>query len=142
MMPNLFELEQTIVSINQRLASVEDTNKSNDLILKAVGGILERLSGIEEKFSSSTNDEILQKLDEKSEELSANLKVSTDSIKDDILSIRQIVIEKQSAEIRSLRIRSAFLQDRLFDCERSLNQQQQQSRKVNFEIAGIPSSVE
>jgi hypothetical protein len=62
-------------------------------------------------------------------------------IKQDILQIRNHVINVLSQENRNLRLRVQTLEERVLNVEKQVNRVEQNHRKSNLELDGIPDSV-
>ena len=161
------DLEVQLDGVSKRLESVEAAS-SNNQVLQIVEDISKRLKVMEnydkskedamsttlkqfqEKIDSnaSQKNEILVKIEESSQVISTKVDKTAEDIKIDILNIREVIIKKQNVELMKqrdelskLRANVKTLQTRLLLGERSHNQSNQHSRKVNFEIAGIPETV-
>ena len=131
----------SIRNIKECLDKVEDTTNSQ------LDEIKERLNRIEarslpsDESSEKKFNEILQKIEDKGNEITALNKITADDIKEDIVKIRDVVIKRLRDENRILRSKISMLETRVLENERAVNKSDQHSRKVNFEIDGIPDSV-
>ena len=119
-------LEKIEVSINSQLEDI-----------KGRLGIIE-----ESTLPSEKCQEILKKIEDKGNEITALNKTISDQIKEDIIKIRDVVIKRLREENRTLRSKISNLETRVLENERATNKSDQHSRKVNFEIDGIPDSVD
>lgn len=65
----------------------------------------------------------------------------TQSITNDILNIRETIIQTLIKENRMLKTRVSTLEMRLADCEKQANEVEQNNRKNNVELDGIPANI-
>ena len=73
--------------------------------------------------------------------LKRNVNDSTALITDGILSMRRIIIDNLVRDNRHLHTRVRSLEDRLLKLEKQMNTTEQNQRKNNVEIAGIPANI-
>ena len=66
---------------------------------------------------------------------------TAEGIKEDVLAIRNHVIGVLVKENRELRSRVQTLEGRMIKVEKQVNRNEQNSRKANFELDGIPESI-
>ena len=81
-------------------------------------------------------------------ELNENLQSTSNSIKDDISAVRDVLVTNLVKKNKELHLKSCLLEgrvidleDRLAKTEKRLNQIEQNHRKSNLEIDGIPADV-
>ena len=79
-------------------------------------------------------EDILKKIEDK-----GNLQ--TEKLSTAILDVKEVVCNKIIDENRRLRTRVTFLETRLYDAEKQIHKNDNHSRKVNFEIEGIPQTI-
>ena len=104
---------------------------------------------IEKKFLelSGKIQELITKLDKHSAEklvIEPSVQVSDakfDELQESILKIRDLVNKKLIANKKKLNYRINFLERRIVDIERDATLNNQNSRKNNFEMNGIPASI-
>ena len=107
----------------------------------------ELLKSLEEKIDDNFKSMCKELADTKEEfvatkkEISDQITVSANEIKDDLLAIRGTVIENLRQENRTLQRSVSILYERLINVERQANQTEQNNRKSNLEIEGIPATV-
>ena len=88
------------------------------------------------------NSDIIHKIEAVSTSLTQKIDNDSNIIKKDILEIRNVIISRLLTENRVLRNHVKSLSMRMVDMERNFNNSQQNSRKNNVEVDGIPSSVD
>ena len=97
-----------------------------------------------ESLESSLNNK-LSSLEERLGLAEANIvekqSGSSEKIQEDLLQIRNVVITNLLNENKNLRNKMRTLQSRMIDLERSVTSTQQNSRKNNLELDGIPDSI-
>ena len=86
-------------------------------------------------------DSIVSKLTANFDKRFDELVLTNKSISNDLLNIRNVLIENLVQENRRLQSTVNLLADRLIKVERQTNQSEQNNRKNNLEIDGIPASV-
>ena len=101
------------------------------------------------KLFDNLETNINQKIANLEDELkkdNADLKKKNDDntiiIQEDILQIRNTVILRLSTDNETLRSRVKTLEERLVKVERTMNLNQQNSRKNNLEIHGLPDNIQ
>ena len=99
-------------------------------------GFDEKLSGFEEKLGNNFV------------QLNSTLDDFQKSVTADILAMREVMIKNLVKQNRDLNIRTVLLEDRLMTVEdrlakveRQINQAEQNNRKNNVEISGIPDTI-
>ena len=107
----------------------------------ALESIKERLSGIEISCKPEDKKEIVNHIDATKIEITNSNNKIAQELKEDILQIKDVVIENLRADNLRLRERVSVLENTSIENERRLNLMDQHSRKVNMEIDGIPDSV-
>ena len=117
-------------------------NEFENRVATIEGTILNEIVQEPSTISPDSVDAILEKIEIKGNEISAKNETSNNEIKNDILEIRDVIIKHLVEENRKLRSRAAVFESRIIEIERRMNRGDQHSRKVNFEIDGIPQSVE
>ena len=85
--------------------------------------------------------ERVKKTEAKQEELETKINNNVVNIYEDISAVREVIIKNLKYENRSLRARLSTLEMRVAQIERTVNNNNQNSRKNNIEISGIPISV-
>ena len=86
-------------------------------------------------------DESKREIKEKVDNLSETLQTTSNGIKNDVLAIRNHVINVLARENRVIRGRVQTLEERVLNLEKQVNRIEQNHRKSNFELDGIPASV-
>ena len=124
-------VEKLELSINETLNIVQEKITALEAVNVESPGVVERFSKL---------DEILVKVEAGNEIGSAN-KSLVNELKDDILQIRNVVIEKLVQENCKLRSKVSYLESKVIENERHMYKMDQHSRKVNMEIEGIPESI-
>ena len=118
-------INATLNLVQEKIASLETLNAT--------------LSGETEKFSKLY--EIISKV-EAGNEIGTASKLIADELKDDILQIRNVMIENLVEENKKLWLKVSHLEAKVIGNERYMHKMDQHSRKVNMEIEGIPESVD
>ena len=75
------------------------------------------------------------------DEIKANNNANTKLIQEDVLEIRNVIIDRLKIDNRNLRERVRTLESRLVKVERTINLNNQNARKNNVEFNGIPDSI-
>ena len=124
----------------------EQLEKFEQSIKEAIEGISLRLHNIETREPVLDDDPVKQEILKKIESTgtvitTANEKVANE-LREDILKIKDVVINDLYDDNRKLRNRVCILENQVIENEKRLNEMDLHSRKVNFEIEGIPNSIE
>ena len=82
-----------------------------------------------------------QDITEKVDILNTTLQTTSNNIKNDVLAIREHVINVLARENRVMRSRIQTLEERMVSLEKQVNKIEQNNRKSNFELDGIPDSI-
>ena len=128
----------TIKVLKEQLEKIESS------INISLSDIKNRLTALESspETGSADKDEILNQIAKTGNDITeANSKVAKE-IKDDILQIKNVVINRLLDDNRKLRNRLRNLEKGAIEQERRLNMMDQHSRKVNLEIDGIPDAIQ
>ena len=128
----------TIKLLKEQLELFENSINSS------LSNIKERLISLESSSVSfaTEKDEIINQIARTGNVITeANNKVAKE-IKDDILEIKNVVINRLLEDNRKLRNRLRSLETSNIATEKRINMMEQHSRKVNLEIDGIPDAIE
>ena len=96
----------------------------------------DKLSSVCEKLDINKTN-----IDAKLHGLEETLNRTSLEIKESVIAVKNHVMNLLYQETRHLRQRVSTLEDRLLKVERQVNRSEQNTRKYNFEIDGIPSVV-
>ena len=127
----------TIKVLKEQLEKIEGS------INLSLSDIRDRLTALESPSDNvSDKVEILDQIERTGKDITeANIKVCKE-IKDDIIQIKNVVIDRLLDDNRKLRSRLRNLEKVTIVNERRVNMMDQHSRKVNLEIDGIPEAIQ
>ena len=97
------------------------------------------LKNFEDKLNSRL-DSFQQELQDDKTTLQGNITESSERITQDIAQVRGVIISNLICENRRLQATVSTLVDRIIKVEKQANETEQQNRKSNIEIVGIPAT--
>ena len=108
---------------------------------------VKELEGALDEFKADVDNKFTS-LGDRLTKLTQTIDANSKSVKDDLLGIRSAIINNLLQENRKIRSKNyelenrvVVLEDRLADVEKQVNQTEQNNRKNNIEIEGIPDNI-
>ena len=93
------------------------------------------------KEMQSLKSDLLQQMTDNKTELQESFKSTSHDIREEILIVRNHVLNLLLKENRGLRQRVQTLESRVLDIEKAVIKSEQNGRKSNFELDGIPTNI-
>ena len=112
-----------------------------DFIMSSLQKIWSRLDTIDQSANTGDNKAILEKIEEKGNEVAAANKEIADSIKKDVEQIKTVVIKRLVTYNKTINTKLTANEQRIIELEKQVYKNDQHSRKVNFELDGLPQHI-